>query len=602
MGAQTQTTSDNSVALVRAGEALLEADRSKAAPLPETDSTQREVEKRSISVNTVGVENANSLIEAGKIDAESDWSFSADDGNAILGDPADWAAYRKWFLATDTDQEEETKAFYKYPFGKEGKVYRKGVIAAKSRAAAEGDDSVSSAADTLLKKIDEKLGLDEDAEKKEEPAKKNLDQPDALVCSSCGTIAPLHISGSLEIMKASDCSTCGLGLIDSVVAKAFGSRFTFEEGDEGIGVLQTHEMGLSELQACSKGSFGWEGVEPTEKQLEQLKAVHDAPWDVLVQKAAAGNSAPLAQEIMKMDTSSLDADVKGTIALIDPVSVHTNILLQKNDADHWEGCDLLTGVNQFQDNALRLSVKSEKVEKVLANFRLPGDGTLDAKVIQGSTEWLEVGKNIAKSFSPGAPGSTDDTFSRFKIVDTFTWKAGVQSDSVKEFIFDSEVIKGAFVFEASTMADGRTEWTLSQKQEQRVRSVNEDNVITVKIAKAEKRLVTGVVLQPDIIDGQGDLPTEEAVEKMCHKFMEAWIQKEAQLGVQHEDYERDIELIENYVAMADMIVDGEVVKKGSWVMTVKVNDDEVWEAVKSGELTAFSIKGSVRVIQQTEAA
>ena len=106
-----------------------------------------------IQVNSTGVSHAKSLIRQGKVDRESSWSFSAEDGNAILGDN-NWSEYKKWFLAIDTEQNEETKARYKFPYGKNGKVYRRGVIAAKQRAAQQGYGNIVKAADELLSLID----------------------------------------------------------------------------------------------------------------------------------------------------------------------------------------------------------------------------------------------------------------------------------------------------------------------------------------------------------------------------------------------------------------------------------------------------------------
>lgn len=108
-----------------------------------------------VKLNQVGVNHANSLIEQGKVDKESDWSFTAEDGNKILGDN-NWNEYKKWFLAIDDEQNEDTKAHYKFPYGKDGKVYRKGVIAAKQRAAQQGYTEIANAADKLLQKIDKK--------------------------------------------------------------------------------------------------------------------------------------------------------------------------------------------------------------------------------------------------------------------------------------------------------------------------------------------------------------------------------------------------------------------------------------------------------------
>lgn len=106
-----------------------------------------------IKLNKTGYNHAVSLIKAGKVDKDSSWSFTTEDENKILGDD-NWSEYKKWFLAIDDEANEETKAYYKFPFGKNGKVYRRGVIAAKQRAAQQGYTEIVNAADALLQKID----------------------------------------------------------------------------------------------------------------------------------------------------------------------------------------------------------------------------------------------------------------------------------------------------------------------------------------------------------------------------------------------------------------------------------------------------------------
>lgn len=110
-----------------------------------------------ISINSVGKANATSHVNSGNVDKGDSWSFSAADGNALLGaNGDDWSNYAKWFLGVDMSATEKTKARYHYPFGKNGKVYRSGVIAAKQRAAQQGDTAVEDAASALLSKIDGK--------------------------------------------------------------------------------------------------------------------------------------------------------------------------------------------------------------------------------------------------------------------------------------------------------------------------------------------------------------------------------------------------------------------------------------------------------------
>jgi hypothetical protein len=106
-------------------------------------------------------------------------------------------------------------------------------------------------------------------------------------------------------------------------------------------------------------------------------------------------------------------------------------------------------------------------------------------------------------------------------------------------------------------------------------------------ADDEKRLVYGVVLEPEVVDAQGDIESEEEIEKAAHAFMI----KSQEIQRQHNDEETSVKVVESFIAKEDFSLDGEPVKKGSWVMAVWVPDDEIWKAVKSGELTGFSIRG-----------
>lgn len=108
-----------------------------------------------VKLNGVGNSHAESLISAGDVDKTSSWSFTAEDGNKLLGpDGDDWANYAKWFLGVDDSAAADTKAHYKYPFGKDGKVYQSALDAIRSRASQQDDTSVYDAAGTLLNKID----------------------------------------------------------------------------------------------------------------------------------------------------------------------------------------------------------------------------------------------------------------------------------------------------------------------------------------------------------------------------------------------------------------------------------------------------------------
>lgn len=124
-----------------------------------------------VELNSAGESHARGLIASGKIDRGSGWSMSADDENAILGND-DWAAYGSWHLGVDRSAAANTKARYKYPFGKGGKVYRSALTAIRQRAGQQGASAIFAAAGRLLTQAD----------KGQKSASQDDDAPSRIVC------------------------------------------------------------------------------------------------------------------------------------------------------------------------------------------------------------------------------------------------------------------------------------------------------------------------------------------------------------------------------------------------------------------------------------
>src|ERR1700740_268837 len=106
-----------------------------------------------VELNGTAESHARSLIKSGKIDKTSSWSMSADDENAILGTD-NWTTYASWHLGIDRSATDKTKARYKYPFGKSGKVYRSALTAIRQRAGEQDASSIFDAAGRLLDLVD----------------------------------------------------------------------------------------------------------------------------------------------------------------------------------------------------------------------------------------------------------------------------------------------------------------------------------------------------------------------------------------------------------------------------------------------------------------
>lgn len=138
----------------RVGDMETARSRARARGGPEARFSAGNIDM-AVKLHSAGESHAEGLIKSGKVDKSSSWSFSGEDGDKLLGASGDdWTNYAAFHLGEDDAEKENTKARFKYPYGKDGKVYRSGVIAAKSRAASEGAKDIESAASRLLEKID----------------------------------------------------------------------------------------------------------------------------------------------------------------------------------------------------------------------------------------------------------------------------------------------------------------------------------------------------------------------------------------------------------------------------------------------------------------
>lgn len=120
--------------------------------------------------------------------------------------------------------------------------------------------------------------------------------------------------------------------------------------------------------------------------------------------------------------------------------------------------------------------------------------------------------------------------------------------------------------------------------------------IFVPLIKAnnEERTVTGVVLQPEVVDAQGDVMSADVIRKAAHSFL-AKYNRATKLGLMHKVFGKNgFELYQSWIAPQEVVINGETVKEGSWIMTVYVGDDKVWKLVKGGKLKGFSIGGKAK--------
>lgn len=107
-------------------------------------------------------------------------------------------------------------------------------------------------------------------------------------------------------------------------------------------------------------------------------------------------------------------------------------------------------------------------------------------------------------------------------------------------------------------------------------------------ADVDSHYVTGIVYEPMTEDTHGNFMTEAEITKAAY-----WFAKNGdKVDLQHSFEPLDgVAVVESWIAKADFEIDGEKIQKGTWLMTMEVTDETVWESIEKGDLTGFSMGG-----------
>lgn len=146
-----------------------------------------------------------------------------------------------------------------------------------------------------------------------------------------------------------------------------------------------------------------------------------------------------------------------------------------------------------------------------------------------------------------------------------------------------------------------------------VRKAKRSFEIYVKIVKSstdEERTVTGVVLVPDVVDAQGDKVSAATIRKAALDFgvrlnKGREFRTATKTGVQHNSFAAsdDIRIAFTWIAPMDIpggVIGDEPIPTGSWIVTAVVFNDAVWQKIKKGQLTGWSIGGKSKALRTND--
>ncbi len=244
--------------------------------------------------------------------------------------------------------------------------------------------------------------------------------------------------------------------------------------------------------------------------------------------------------------------------------------------------------------------------------------------------------------APGEVGATTGKYARFDIVDSGTYEAGVWREHLMEYFFHGKKLKGRLLVQYAPLG-GRRVWIIDRPGDQRPYAETHDlqevvrelkdkgqkwlvwrkpgekprlidvgafefekasarKVVPIAKVDSARQIVYGIVLDPYIVDSQGDWVPVLEVEKAAHRYLV----KSRTIGEQHEK-KADAELVESWLVPYPTPEDyrkaiageshkvyqfrfGESeVHSGAWVVGIHVISKRLWQEVQSGAKTGLSI-------------
>jgi hypothetical protein len=125
------------------------------------------------------------------------------------------------------------------------------------------------------------------------------------------------------------------------------------------------------------------------------------------------------------------------------------------------------------------------------------------------------------------------------------------------------------------------------------KSMKKNYTALIKNVDQEQRIISGPVLVPDEEDLQKDLVSEHEIVKAAHGFMKDYQNINLMHSNKYDEFTQDVVPVESVVLKndVDFYGNGEVLKKGTWILDVFVGNDDVWDLIKDGKIRGYSVEG-----------
>lgn len=108
----------------------------------------------------------------------------------------------------------------------------------------------------------------------------------------------------------------------------------------------------------------------------------------------------------------------------------------------------------------------------------------------------------------------------------------------------------------------------------------------------EKKLVYGIVYEPNNPDVDGDFASAETIQNAAHEFLASY----RTIKSMHKETlsKEDAEIVESYIALTPIKFGERNVKKGSWILVMKIHNEKIWSDIKEGKYIGYSFGGRAK--------
>lgn len=409
--------------------------------------------------------------------------------------------------------------------------------------------------------------------------------PPAATLETVTTAARLAVALSKAIIAKDDLSSAALAQ-GGLKAPEQGNPKPFDTRFQGIPIRVDRPKGFKQVGKSEDGK-PWErtylvdyGYVPGVKALLTPKVTDEEDLDVFLGPNA---DAPNAHVVLQIKTSGEPDELKVMLGYDTPAAAR-KMYLAHVPARHFGGLATMP-IEMFKALLGLETIEASKALGALASVLWSGGrGERTAKAMGASFE--EVNRALREKLADLYPAK-DEHGCYLYICDTF--------DEFVVFEVEGRLLRVGYTYEGGVASlvgtpvqVTRTYVPVGETTEKTARLLVTKAAAAPPAGGPEERFVLGIVLEPEVVDGQGDIYSAAEIKATAYEYMRNF----RNVGLMHKGLVNGkVFLVQSFLAPTDMEVEGTKIRKGTWLIGLEVPDDELWGKIKSGDLTGLSIGG-----------